>query len=138
VLKRVKKKLAIEELKVKFTILLFIFIDQIVKLAVLRFFGQLVSYNQGIAFGFFPSRWWLVINFFVLITIAIKLEQRWPKVLLLGGGLSNLIDRCFGQGVMDFINLPLFPSFNLADIYICLGVIMLLLIYVNPKSNLPG
>ncbi len=79
-----------------------------------------------------------MINFFILIIIAIKLGQRWSKVLLLGGGLSNLIDRCFRGAIMDFINLPLFPSFNLADIYVCLGVIMLLLIYVNPKSNLSG
>ena len=125
-------------MRVKFTILLLIFIDQIVKLVVLRFFGPLVSYNRGIAFGFFPSGGWLVINFFILIIIVIKLGQRWSKVLLLGGGLSNLIDRCFRGAIMDFINLPLFPSFNLADIYVCLGVIMLLLIYVNPKSNLSG
>lgn len=121
----------------KIIIFLLILIDQLAKFIVLSFFKPFVFYNQGVAFGLLPSSWWLVINFFVLIIVVIKLKQKWPQILILAGGFSNLIDRFFHKRVVDFINLPFFPSFNLADAYICLGIIVLLLTYVGSKDNLP-
>jgi signal peptidase II len=51
-----------------------------------------------------------------------------PTGLLVGGALGNLIDRLANGAVTDFIKLPHWPAFNLADTAITLGV--LALVYV--------
>jgi signal peptidase II len=60
--------------------------------------------------------------------------------LIAAGGISNLIDRFIYNGVIDFISLSFFGTHlfvcNLADIYITLGAIMLLLRFRRPKQ--PG
>jgi signal peptidase II len=48
--------------------------------------------------------------------------------MLLGGAAGNLIDRIRDGAVTDFVKLPHWPAFNLADVSITLGV--LTLIYV--------
>lgn len=62
---------------------------------------------------------------------------------ILGGGLSNLIDRCVYDGrVFDFFNMGIGPLrtgvFNVADVGIMLGVALLLLSGMNRKPSLPG
>lgn len=52
--------------------------------------------------------------------------------LVLSGAISNLIDRVYYGCVIDFIDLKVWPVFNLADIFICLGV-LLLIIKLNKK-----
>jgi signal peptidase II len=56
-----------------------------------------------------------------------------PTGMLLGGAAGNLIDRVRAGAVTDFIKLPHWPAFNVADISITLGV--LLLVYVLEKSK---
>ena len=52
-----------------------------------------------------------------------------PTGMLLGGAIGNVIDRARGGGVTDFVQLPLgFPAFNVADMSITFGVIVLLLV----------
>lgn len=43
-------------------------------------------------------------------------------VVILSGAVSNLIDRLFRPGVVDFIDLKIWPAFNLADTLIVIGV----------------
>jgi signal peptidase II len=47
--------------------------------------------------------------------------------LLIGGSLSNLVDRVRLGHVTDFIDFRYWPAFNLADSFICIGVVILLL-----------
>ena len=65
-------------------------------------------------------------------------------VLILSGGLGNLIDRIFNNGnVIDFIRIrmPLIESgiFNIADFYVTIGFVMILLsmIFQKPKDLIP-
>jgi signal peptidase II len=52
-----------------------------------------------------------------------------PTGLLLGGALSNILDRVRDGSVTDFIKLPLgWPPFNLADAAITVGVVILALV----------
>jgi signal peptidase II len=51
-----------------------------------------------------------------------------PAGLLIGGALGNLSDRVRQGSVTDFIDLPLWPTFNLADVAITAGVLLLLLL----------
>jgi len=47
--------------------------------------------------------------------------------LLAGGAIGNLVDRVFRDAVVDFIDFPAWPSFNVADIAITLGAAILVL-----------
>ena len=92
--------------------------------------------NSGIAFGLFSSATAIVI---VLTTIAVawmlvlfaRSGARHPALpvalgLLIGGSVSNLVDRVRLGYVTDFLDLRWWPAFNLADSFIVVGVLVLL------------
>jgi signal peptidase II len=58
-----------------------------------------------------------------------------PTGLLLGGAAGNLIDRVREGSVTDFIKLPHWPAFNVADIAITLGVLALLYVLEGPPRR---
>ena len=92
--------------------------------------------NSGIAFGFFSQATAVVI---VLTTVAVgwmllffaRSGARHPVLpvalgLVIGGSVSNLVDRVRLGYVTDFIDLRWWPAFNLADSFIVCGVLVLL------------
>ncbi|MGH2933179.1 MAG: signal peptidase II [Gaiellaceae bacterium] len=92
--------------------------------------------NSGIAFGLFASATPVVI---VLTTVAIawmlvffaRSGARHPVLpvalgLVIGGSVSNLVDRVRLGYVTDFVDLRYWPAFNLADSFIVIGVAILL------------
>lgn len=98
-----------------------------------------LNYNAGGAFGILES----TPGFFLIATIVVAAaivlwarkidEPSWGLCLgmILGGGLGNLIDRLFratGGRVVDFIDLHVWPIFNIADSFIVLGVGILLIL----------
>lgn len=120
--------------KVLLIIITVILLDQVSKVFLLRFFPQTIYFNQGIAFGFLPSNLWIMINTIILLVILFFLLKMINKnqdikhlILFLAGGTSNLLDRILRGKVIDFIDLTIFPVFNLADIYIIFGVLALIL-----------
>jgi signal peptidase II len=93
--------------------------------------------NKGVAFGFLSSGGVLVLTFtFIALGVLVaylwlRPQRRWlwlPTGLLLGGALGNLIDRIGRGSVIDFIKLPHWPAFNVADMAITFGVLSLLLV----------
>jgi signal peptidase II len=101
--------------------------------------------NSGIAFGLFQSATPAVI---VLTSIAVgwmlvyfaRSGARHPVLpaalgLLIGGSLSNLLDRVRLGHVTDFIDLRFWPAFNLADSFIVAGVALLLGALVAADRN---
>jgi signal peptidase II len=92
--------------------------------------------NTGIAFGLFPG----AANPVTILTgIAViwmlvyfaRSGARHPFLpvalgLLLGGSLSNLVDRARQGYVTDFIDPEYWPAFNLGDVFITIGVLFLL------------
>jgi len=93
--------------------------------------------NEGVAFGLGGdiSAGLIGVTIVLLVGFLVFLAARgdggwrvWlPAALLLGGALGNLADRARDGAVIDFIDLPLWPTFNLADVAITLGVLLLLL-----------
>jgi signal peptidase II len=102
-----------------------------------------LAFNRGIAWGIFHT----ASNIgFILVTLAVssmigligwyayqqvqKGRLAAEELLILAGATSNLIDRLIFSGVIDFIALHwgdwYFPIFNLADVYIVLGVFWVL------------
>lgn len=103
--------------------------------------------NSGIAFGFFSQATSLVI----VLTSAVVLWMifffahsgaRHPLLpaalgLIVGGSTSNLFDRIVHGYVTDFIDFGFWPSFNLADSFIVLGVAVLIFFLIAPDRYLP-
>jgi signal peptidase II len=58
--------------------------------------------------------------------------------LLAGGAVGNLIDRVRRGSVVDFIDFPGWPAFNLADAAITIGAVLLALILLSPKDQRGG
>ena len=64
-----------------------------------------------------------------------------PIGLLAGGAIGNLIDRIHEGAVTDFVDIGPWPAFNLADVEITAGVIILVLMYAfgpEPEGDEPG
>jgi signal peptidase II len=55
--------------------------------------------------------------------------------MLVGGAIGNLIDRIASGAVTDFIKLPHWPAFNVADISITFGVLALLWVLAGPRQR---
>jgi len=100
--------------------------------------------NTGVAFGFFSGGGALVLAFTfaalaVLLTYFVRHPTRpylWvPTGLLVGGALGNLLDRILNGAVTDFIKLPHWPAFNVADMSITFGVLALLWVLEGKPAN---
>jgi signal peptidase II len=55
--------------------------------------------------------------------------------LLAGGALGNLIDRVRAEAVTDYVDVLGWPPFNLADVAITLGVLVLALSYIGEADR---
>jgi len=94
--------------------------------------------NTGIAFGLFSDGQYLVlvVTIAALLLILAYFAHRasrpglWIGVgLLIGGAVGNLVDRITADEVIDFIDPPLWPAFNGADIAIVVGIAVLVLVH---------
>jgi len=94
--------------------------------------------NHGVAFGFLPGSH-IAITILIavalvalLVYFALHTRERliWlPTGMLIGGAIGNVIDRVRVGSVTDFIKLPLgWPPFNIADMSITFGVLILFLV----------
>jgi signal peptidase II len=100
--------------------------------------------NRGVAFGLF-SEGGAVLAIVAAVALAgllafflTHLDRRlvWlPTALLVGGALGNLLDRVREGAVTDFVDLPLWPAFNVADMAITFGVLALLYVLEGPPSR---
>ncbi|MDD7114064.1 MAG: signal peptidase II [Lachnospiraceae bacterium] len=100
--------------------------------------------NRGAAFGIMQNRQW----FFLLITVVVLGILLWmmPRIpenrhyrglkiclcLIAAGAVGNMIDRIFRKYVVDFIYFRLidFPVFNVADIYVTVSAVLLIILVV--------
>ena len=77
----------------------------------------------------------LYLLFLIIKGIQIGQSYVWGLSLILAGAISNVIDRLVLGGVLDFINLAHFTSFNISDVYITLGAIMVALTLLPKKQT---
>lgn len=102
-----------------------------------------LTFNRGISGGllhFDNTAGFLLVGFLVSSILAIITVWTWytyrnggsiiGQVLIITGGVSNIIDRLFYNGVVDFISVSLpgwhWSIFNIADVVINIGVIVLI------------
>ena len=117
-----------------------------------KFLNISLTWNQGIAFGLFSFdqsdlyNFLTIIIFIVIFLIFIMLIKnkgfkRYALLKMFGGAIGNLFDRIFFKAVPDFIDFHIgefhWFVFNLADIFITIGVIFMILLELigNSKKN---
>ncbi|KRO64920.1 MAG: signal peptidase II [Pelagibacteraceae bacterium BACL5 MAG-120820-bin39] len=140
-----------------FTVFFIFFLDRISKLYVIylhdkRFGGDLFSsdylninliWNEGIAFGLFAfeeSEFYNFLTLFISLIISVIIYmviksnglKRFALLMIIGGALGNLYDRVVFLAVPDFIDFHIgnfhWFTFNIADIFISVGVIFMILL----------
>ncbi len=141
--------------------LIIFFIDRVTKIKVLNSYSENLIYlndflnidliwNTGIGFGLFSSNSVifyniitllisLVILFLIYLIIKSEFYEQILYCMVLGGALGNLYDRSVYQAVPDFIDIHYksfhWFTFNIADIFITIGIIMLILKSIFENEN---
>ena len=151
---------------VDFSIIIFIFlIDRISKLLIIGspetyeqygisitpFLNFNLIWNEGIAFGLLSfdekSYYNILTIFIILVTTAIiwlmfksKGFERFSFIMIIGGSLGNIFDRILYSAVPDFIDIHInnfhWFIFNVADIFITLGIIFLICIEIFKNKKI--
>jgi len=123
--------------KLIFLFAVLIFIDQITKhFSNNPICNRNIAWNIPIALAIFYLTWIIIVA--VLIYFFFKIHSYSQQVFIavvLSGAFSNLIDRIRMGCVIDYIDLKFWPVFNLADVYITLGVILVLLNIIRNKNT---
>lgn len=140
--------------------LIFLIVDQISKILVVKFldlnsvnviknfFYLTYTNNTGAAFSILTDKriFLVLVGIIIIILLIYYLKKHQIKntinkiafALVIGGSLGNLIDRIIRGSVVDFIDIKIFsynfPIFNLADTFITIGV-LLLLININKEET---
>lgn len=107
------------------------------------FFRILLVWNNGISFSMLSShsqlvRWGLVAFALLIVLYLIKFLKKeknsviqFSLVLIIAGALGNIIDRIRFGAVIDFLDFHYnsyhWPAFNFADIFICIGVAIIII-----------
>ena len=115
-----------------------------------KFLNIDLIWNEGIAFGLFSFDQSLYYNLLTLVIILITLIILWLMLraeglekisflMIIGGSLGNLYDRINYSSVPDFIDFHIsnfhWFIFNVADIFISLGVLLLIILEVFKKKT---
>jgi len=122
-----------------------ILLDQLTKYMAAIYSFETYSENTGVAFGLpVPYILLIIINIALVVVIlgwAHKdLKTKNPIAqsaiaLIIAGGLGNLIDRITQGYVVDFISIWIWPTFNFADIYIVVGILLLIIFYAKIRRS---
>ena len=117
-----------------------------------KFLNISLIWNEGIAFGLFSFDSQIAYNFLttliILVILAIllmiiksKSYERYALLMILGGALGNVFDRIIYKRVPDFIDFHVgdfhWFIFNVSDIFITIGVILMIFFEIigKPKIN---
>ena len=160
-------KINFKTISLNFVIILVIFlIDRVTKIYILKiaelqntvdiyltsYLNFYLIWNEGIAFGLLSFNesfiYNIITSIIVIITIIVlvmiansKGFKKYSLIFVFGGSIGNLFDRIYYSAVPDFIDFHIndfhWFVFNVADIFITLGIICLIFdeIFLNNKKN---
>ena len=116
--------------------------ENLVDIYLTSYLNFYLIWNKGIAFGMLSfdesAIYNIITSIIVIITVVIMIMivksqgfKKYALLLVLGGSISNLFDRIYYSAVPDFIDLHIMDFhwfiFNVADIFITLGIICLII-----------
>ena len=130
--------LVITDLLSKYVIFNYIDLNRFIKIT--PFLDITHIHNFGVSFGLFsetiPSLALIIVGIVVVFFIiylflnSIDILERWGLFIIICGAIANIIDRSINGYVIDYIyfhiNQFYWPAFNFADIYISIGIIMII------------
>jgi signal peptidase II len=108
--------------------------------------GLTLTHNRGVAFGLAGGAGVpLILLALAALGVVGYLFSRdptrpWMWVatgLLAGGAIGNLVDRIAADEVTDYVDIGSWPAFNLADVAITLGVLLLVVLYLHDADGEP-
>ncbi len=121
-------------------------------MTLLPFIDLLVTSNTGIAFSLFSSSSEIIkVILIIIIMLALlfiinefkKSESpalKYGFIFILSGGFGNLLERIFRGSVTDFLHLRIenfsFFVFNLADLFITLGAIVIIIQWIENQKEI--
>ena len=98
-----------------------------------------LGYNRGVAFGFLngaPTALILVLTGAVTVGLALAAWRgtlpALPAGLILGGAIANVLDRAHEGSVVDMLHSGWWPTFNLADTFLTIGCMLLIVTTLLP------
>ena len=109
--------------------------------------GRALVYNKGVAFSMFSFleeylKYIQILLFIILFAVALWIDffikHYVPLGILIGAGLSNIIDRFVYEGVVDYVYWHYwfdFAIFNLADVLIDISVVLMIYQMLQEKRN---
>tara|TARA_A100001234_G_scaffold167474_1_gene148728 strand:- start:43 stop:525 length:483 start_codon:yes stop_codon:yes gene_type:complete len=117
-----------------------------------KFLNISLIWNEGIAFGLFSFDSQITYNFLTILILLVilgiffmiiksKSYERYALLMILGGALGNVFDRIIYKRVPDFIDFHVgdfhWFIFNVSDIFITIGVILMIFFEIigKPKIN---
>ena len=132
--------------------ILLILLDQMSKIVIQYYYnepiGIMLIENTGMAFGFNSGNTKnIVLTLLILFIIVNFIRNQKDRIdkktaiaisLILAGGVSNLIDRIARGGILDFIKIKHFAIFNIADCYIVIGWILLVIFLIKYNQEMVG
>ena len=116
-----------------------------------KFLNISLIWNEGIAFGLFSFNNQNTYNILTILIILLilgilfmiiksKSFERYALLMILGGALGNVFDRIIYKGVPDFIDFHIgdfhWFIFNVSDIFITLGVILMIFFEIIGKAKI--
>jgi len=121
--------------------LIFNYIELNKLISIIPFIDITHIHNYGISFGLFAGvlPWWFIVLLGVIMIIFLLVWmfrisntfEKWGILLIIAGAISNIGDRLLNNYVLDFIFMHYkeyyWPAFNFADIYISVGVIIIII-----------
>lgn len=118
------------------------------------FFNVVFTWNPGTSFSLFRALGEAAPMVIVVITAFVigfisyymfrraQAHERLPLAFIIGGALGNLIDRIRFGAVVDFLDFHIggahWPAFNVADIFICVGVGLYILNWLIARRRIKG
>ncbi len=117
-------------------------LDQITKILFTNKHFGIINYttNTGAAFSLFQGYTFFLAIISILIAIFIYFlakknkNLQIPLAFIFGGAVGNLIDRLFLGHVRDFIDLQVWPIFNIADSFNVIGVVIIAYLILKGKT----
>lgn len=126
-----------------------IIIDQVSKILVSNYlkepigndnFKLEICYNSGMALGLNEGNVKnIVISIFVLAIVISFIKNQIERIdtktaiaisMIIGGAIGNLIDRFIRGSILDFIKISIFPVFNLADCFVVIGWLLIVVFLI--------
>lgn len=125
---------------------IFVFVDQLFKFLMrgiyCGFWIFRLEYveNTGALFGLFQGFNWLFILISLLVVVLVFYYYNrydylhYAFAVLLGGVVGNLVDRILLGHVIDFLGIWIWPTFNFADFFIVVAVVLILIeVYIKER-----